>query len=284
MKIVRFETDNGKAAPGIVEGDTVVSLETICSSFQRLFGMMHENKKVLEEECLKATRFPLNAVKLKAPLDQTATVYAVAANYKKHAAELGVSIPRHPIIFNKLCQSMIGPGEDVILPPYSKQVDYEGELAVIIGRRGFAVTQKEAMDYVGGYTCFNDITARDKQWTELGDNRIMDWFSSKMMQSSTPLGPWIVSWDEISEPHALRLQTRVNGNTVQDESTARMVFQIPSLIEYISSRVVLYPGDIIATGTPFGVGGYEKKVILQHDDTVEVEIDQIGILTNRCRR
>jgi len=171
-----------------------------------------------------------------------------------------------------------------MLPAYSKQMDYEGELAVIIGCGGFAISQAEAMSHVGGYTCFNDITARDRQWTFLGKNHVVDWFSSKMMEKSTPLGPWIVLSEDVPDPHLLRLQTRVNGLTVQDESTARMVFQIPALIEYISSRVALQPGDIIATGTPFGVGGYDKQIILQQGDIVEVEIEKIGTLSNKCAK
>lgn len=283
MKIVHFETDTGITALGILKGDIIISLEGVCSSFRRFFQLMDDNETVIKEALQKGSRYPLNAIRLKAPFDQSANIFAVAANYAKHAAEMGVTLPEHPIIFNKLTNSMIGPNDEILLPAYSKQVDYEGELTVIMGRAGFAIPQAEAMAYVGGYTCFNDITARDKQLTLLGERRIFDWFSSKMMEKSTPLGPWIVMQGDIPDPHALRLQTRVNGRTLQDESTSLMVFKIPALIEYISSRVALQPGDIIATGTPFGVGGYTKQIILQQGDTVEVEIEKIGTLTNRCR-
>ncbi len=283
MKIVRFEIDAGTTALGIVENDVIISLEGVCPSFESFFQSMADDETVMEEILHKGSRYPLNAVRLRAPFDQPANIFAVAANYAQHAAEMGVTLPEHPIIFNKLTSSMIGPHDEILLPAYSKQVDYEGELAVIMGRGGFAIPQAEAMAHVGGYTCFNDITARDKQLTVLGEHRVFDWFSSKMMEKSTPLGPWIVTQGDIPVPHALRLQTRVNGRTLQDESTALMVFQIPALIEYISSRVALQPGDIIATGTPFGVGGYARQIILEPGDTVEVEIEKIGTLTNSCR-
>ena len=283
MNIVRFKTNTGTSALGIAEGDAIISLEEVCSSFRKLFQLMTDDATVIQKALHKGARYSQNTVEIMAPLDETSTIFAVAANYAQHAAEMGVTLPEQPLIFNKLTHSMIGPAAEIILPAYSKQVDYEGELAVVIGRGGFAVPQEEAMAYVGGYTCFNDITARDRQWTVLGNNKIIDWFSSKMMEGSTPLGPWVVLCDDIPDPHDLRLQTRVNGRTVQDERTSRMVFQIPALIEYISSRVSLQPGDIIATGTPFGVGGYAKQIILEPGDTVEVEIEKIGTLTNKCR-
>lgn len=284
MKIILFKADPGTSALGVLDGESIISLEGFCNSFHDFFIQLStQGEKSFLDTLQRAPSFPSNTVKLKAPFDYTANVFAVAANYKRHAAEMGVSIPRHPLIFNKLAQSIIGPGQDILLPPYSKQVDYEGELAVMIGQRAFNVNQEEAMHYVGGYTCFNDITARDRQWTMLGENRVIDWFSSKMMQNSTPLGPWIVLAGKTIDPHTLRLQTRINGQTVQDESTACMVFQIPALLEYISSRVVLNPGDIIATGTPYGVGGHNKKVILRQGDTVDVQIEEIGTLTNKCR-
>ncbi|MEW5922221.1 MAG: fumarylacetoacetate hydrolase family protein [Bacillota bacterium] len=282
MGIVRFEKDDGAVALGIAEEEKIVSLEGVCSSFSGLF-QLNDQKTALQEALQKGRRYARTAVCLKAPLDRNAAIFAVAANYVQHAAEMGVTVPEHPLIFNKLYQSMIGPDEEIVFPPYSRQMDYEGELAVIIGKGGFAIAEEEAMAHVGGYTCFNDITARDRQWTMLGEHRIIDWFSSKMMERSTPLGPWIVLQEEIPNPHDLRLQTRINGDTVQDESTALMVFKIPVLIAYISSRVFLHPGDVIATGTPFGVGGYDKKIILQPGDKIEVEIQKIGILTNRCR-
>lgn len=283
MNIVRFETVMGITAPGIAENDTVISLESVCSSFRSLFQLMIDDKNIMQKMLEHGPRYSKKNIKLKAPIDQTTNIYAVAANYEKHASEMGVNLPEHPLIFNKLVYSMIGPDEEILLPAYSEQVDYEGELAVVMGKGGFSIPRSEAMTFVGGYTCFNDITARDHQWTALGKHRIIDWFSSKMMEKSTPLGPWIVLPENIPDPHNLRLQTRVNEHTVQDESTARMVFKIPALIEYISSRVTLYPGDIIATGTPFGVGGYDKKIILQQGDTVEVEIEKIGTLRNKCR-
>lgn len=279
MKIVRFSKENGAIALGIAIGEEIASLEGACSSFGDLFQAA-EADGILQQALKQGPRYLRSAVRLLPPLDPSATIFAVAANYVRHAAEMGVSVPEHPIIFNKFYQSMIGPADQIQFPAYSRKLDYEGELAVMIGKGGFAIGEQEAMGHVGGYTCLNDITARDKQLTMLGERQIMDWFSSKMMLRSTPLGPWIVLPDEIPDPHQLRLQTRVNGELMQDESTALMVFKIPALIAYISSRVMLQPGDIIATGTPVGVGGHARTTILQPGDRIDVEIEKIGILSN----
>ncbi len=281
MKIVRFSRADGLTALGIVTEEEIVSLEGVFSSFKDLFSAA-EREMLLQQALEQGRRYNRAVVSLQAPLGPDAVVFAVAANYMKHAAEMGVKVPEHPIIFNKFFRSMIGPDDNIVLPPYAQQVDYEGELAVMIGKGGYALREEEAMEYVGGYTCFNDITARDKQWTMLGDRRIIDWFSGKAAQSSTPIGPWIVLKEGISDPHNLHLQTRVNGKIVQDENTAAMVFKIPALLAYISSRVSLQPGDIIATGTPVGVGGHGKEIILQPGDRVDVEIEKIGVLSNRC--
>jgi acylpyruvate hydrolase len=218
----------------------------------------------------------LSSVSLAPPIDASSTLYLVGANYRKHAEEAGLSVPRTPVIFTKPATAMVGEGAPIVLPPVSKQLDYEGELAVVIGRQAKRASKEAAHACVAGYTIVNDVTARDLQWVQLGQNRIVDWFSSKSLDASTPVGPWITAASAAGDPHRLHLTTRLNGETMQDSDTSLMVFSVWDLIEYASARVTLNPGDIISTGTPFGVGGFRKIFLKQG----EVAIEGVGILHN----
>jgi len=223
---------------------------------------------------------PLNDVILKPALDPDRTIFALAANYRKHAEEAGVGVPDHPVVFTKPESACVGSGETIVLPKISTKMDYEGELAAVVGRTARSVSAADAAEYIAGYTIVNDLTARDLQWTNLGQHRIVDWLSSKMLDRTTPVGPWVVSAEHVTDPHRLQLRTRLNGQLMQDSSTEFMVFSIWEIVEYLSARVTLRSGDIIATGTPFGVGGF-REIFLKAGDTVEVEIEQIGTLHNR---
>ena len=207
-----------------------------------------------------------------APLPRPKRILAIGRNYSEHARELDSEVPDEPIVFQKASSSVIGPGQPIVIPPHMGRVDYEGELAVVIGREGRNVSEAEAMSLVAGYTLMNDVTARDEQKRAIA--RSLPWFLSKSHDTFGPLGPCLVTADEIKNPHALQLTTTVNGEIKQQISTSEMLFPVPKLIAYLSRQMALEPGDVIPTGTPPGVG------TLRPGDTVEVYIPEIGTLTN----
>jgi acylpyruvate hydrolase len=210
-----------------------------------------------------------------APLQRPGKIICVGLNYRSHLAEIGEPVPQYPILFNKPATSIIGHGQSIVLPRVSRQVDYEGELAVVIGRRGKYIPENDALSYVAGYTCANDVSAHDIEF------RTSQWTSGKMLDTFCPLGPALLTRDEIPDPSSLRMKTLVNGQTVQEAWTSDMVFSVPFLISYISSLATLEPGDVILTGTPAGIGcNRNPQVFLQAGDEISVQIEGIGTLTN----
>lgn len=193
-------------------------------------------------------------------------VIAVGLNYKDHAAELKMSIPPHPILFLKPSTSVIGHDEPIVLPPQTSELNYEGELGIVIGEKAKAVDTLEAHRYIAGYTCANDVTARDLQRID------GQWTRCKSFDTFCPLGPTVVSG---IDPANLRIVTRVNGNTRQESTTRNMIFDVYHLVSFISHSMTLLPGDVIITGTPPGVG------LIEAGDVVEIEIEHIGTLRNR---
>jgi acylpyruvate hydrolase len=219
---------------------------------------------------------PLDEVVLEPPLLHPRKIVCVGLNYRDHAQEQGAKIPKNPILFAKYDRSLVGHGADVELPSVTEQLDYEAELAAVIGRSGRHIPQAAAMDYVAGYAVINDITSRDVQ---LADRQ---WLRGKMGDSHAPFGPYLVTADEITDPGALGIRLWRNGEQLQDSSTSAMIFGIADLISFISASVTLDVGDVIATGTPSGVGFARKPpVFLEPDDVVRVEIDGLGALENR---
>ena len=216
--------------------------------------------------------------RLLAPL-RPGTIVAIGRNYREHAAEEGVDPPAAPLIFAKLRSSVVGPGDEIRWDPgMTAQVDYEAELAVVIGTRARRVALEDALDHVFGYTCLNDVSARDLQF---GDGQ---WIRGKSLDTFCPIGPVIVTADEIPDPQALEIRTTVNGELLQDASTAQMYFGVAELVSYCSTAFTLEPGDVIATGTPSGVGVFRKPPrFLGDGDRVVVEIERIGRLENACR-
>lgn len=206
-------------------------------------------------------------------------ILGIGLNYRAHAEEGNKETPAIPLLFIKAGNSLNHPGEAIPLPRNSQEVDYEGELAVVIGRSAKNVHRSKALDYVFGYTCANDVTARDWQREKhLGGGQFA---RGKSFDGFSPLGPWIVTADEIPDPNALRLRTFVNGALMQDQSTADMIFNVPALIESLSSTMTLRPGTVILTGTPAGVGyARNPPVFLKSGDVVKVEIEHIGALEN----
>jgi 2-keto-4-pentenoate hydratase/2-oxohepta-3-ene-1,7-dioic acid hydratase in catechol pathway len=221
---------------------------------------------------------PLAALRLVSPV-RPGKIVAVGRNYREHAGEESAEVPEAPLLFAKFPSSVVGDGATVAWSSaLTGQVDYEAELAVIIGRRARQVTPREALRHVLGYTCLNDVSARDLQASD------GQWTRAKSLDTFCPIGPWVVTADEIPDPGALRVQCRVNGELRQDASTASLVHRVADLIAYCSRSFTLEAGDVIATGTPGGVGAFrDPPVFLADGDTVEVEIERIGILRNRCR-
>jgi 2-keto-4-pentenoate hydratase/2-oxohepta-3-ene-1,7-dioic acid hydratase in catechol pathway len=199
----------------------------------------------------------------------------VGLNYRAHAEEVGLEVSGTPVLFPKFRNALIASGDPIRLPTVSSEVDYEGELAVVIGRPCKDATPAEALEYLAGYMPFNDVSARDLQW------RTSQWLPGKAVDSFAPCGPALVTADEVGDPQQLRIVTRLNGAVMQDASTSLMIFDVASLISYISTLMTLVPGDVVATGTPFGVGvSRTPPVFLASGDVVEVEIDRVGRLTN----
>ena len=220
---------------------------------------------------------PENKIQL-GPLFRPRNVLCIGLNYKDHAAEGGVPLPEKPVVFTKLTGIITGPGDPIVLPPDTNEVDYEAELAVVIGRKCRGVSTSDALNYVAGYTCLNDVSARDFQ---RGDGQ---WVRAKSQDTFGPMGPYLVTSEEIPDPQTLSIRCLVNGKTLQDSNTDKMIFGVRELIAFISRGITLEPGDVISTGTPHGVGFARKPpIFLRAGDEVVVEIDGIGKLSNPVR-
>ena len=222
---------------------------------------------------------PIADLRLLGPVPRPSKIVAVGRNYREHAAEEEAVLPEAPLLFAKLPSALVGHDADVTWSTeLTGQVDYEAELAVVIGRRARSVPAEVALEHVLGYTCLNDVSARDLQ---VADGQ---WTRAKGLDTFCPMGPWLVTADEIPDPGALRVRCRVNGDVRQDATTAQLVHGVAELVAYCSTSFALEPGDIIATGTPGGVGAFrDPPLFLADGDVVEVEIGGIGILRNRCR-
>jgi len=266
MRLVTFQTEAG-ATPqaGIVSSDQVI-------------GLGRDMLSVIASGTLPALagpRYDLAAVKLLAPISRPPKFICVGMNYRDHAREAGVEIPSVPTIFSKFSNVVIGPGAPIVLPKNSSRPDYEAEFAFVIGPGGRHIPAAQALDHVFGYTIVNDVSARDHQ------TATSQWLISKSFDTFAPMGPWIVTRDEIADPHALDLQLEIGGDVLQHSNTRELVFGVPALIEYISSVVTLEPGDIVATGTPAGVGFARKPPrYLRPGDEVVIRIQGIGELRN----
>jgi len=221
------------------------------------------------------TLVPLDAVKLNPPVAAPGKILAVGLNYRAHAAEQNATPPEFPLIFSKCVTALIGPRDEIRLPRISEMIDYEAELAVVIGKEARSITADRAMEYVAGYTIMNDVTARDIQ------KRERQWVRAKGLDTFAPCGPWLVTADEIPDPHSLDIELRVNGQVRQRSNTSDLIFKIPQLIEFISQDLTLKPGDIISTGTPSGVGVFmNPPVFLKDGDEIEIRVEDIGTLQN----
>lgn len=225
--------------------------------------------------CGLAVRMSDPAVRLRAPLLRPGKIICLGLNYADHARETNSPIPQYPELFNKFANALIGPGEPIVLPRVSQQVDYEAELAVVIGRAGRYIDKSRALEHVAGYTILNDVSMRDFQF------RGRQWMQGKTFDRSTPLGPWVVTADEIPDPQGLEISCEVSGEVLQRSNTREMIFDVAHVVAYISQIMTLEPGDVIATGTPAGVGfAREPKRLLRPGDVVRVTVEKIGTLEN----
>lgn len=260
MKILRYQTDTNEVRYAVETADGPLEIDG------DIFGDF-----VVSER-------PAQVEKLLAPVAAT-SILCIGLNYCRHATESGAKLPEYPVLFVKGTASIQGPGGPIELPRFmqSEEVDYECELAVVIGKRCKNVKREDALNYVFGYTCANDVSARDWQLKKGGGQ----WCRGKFFDTFTPLGPCLVTADEIPDPNRLRIKTILNGDVVQDWNTSDMIFDVPALIEFLSGSTTLLPGTVILTGTPHGVGmAATPPRWLKEGDEVSIEIENIGTLTN----
>jgi 2-keto-4-pentenoate hydratase/2-oxohepta-3-ene-1,7-dioic acid hydratase in catechol pathway len=289
MRLISFTDDPGPGTadepsawprPGLVVGDEVVDLS------DPAVGLPVDMAELLslgpaaldrarEAPSGRAARHPLASVRRHAPVPQPPAILAIGMNYGAHVAEMGREPPEYQYWFNKQRTSISGPGDPIVLPTVSTMVDYEGELAMVIGQRCQHIPAARAMEVVAGFTVINDVSARDWQW------RSPTFTLGKSFDSHAPCGPWLVTTDELGDPGQLALRTWVNDELRQDSTTADLIFGCAALIEYLTTAFPLEPGTVIATGTPAGVGaGFDPPRFLDDGDVVRIEIEGIGELSN----
>jgi 2-keto-4-pentenoate hydratase/2-oxohepta-3-ene-1,7-dioic acid hydratase in catechol pathway len=279
MKLATF-THKGATRLGLVQGDGIVDLAAAAPDLPRemvaLLGAGRDALARAAEAAAGAAPLSLDAVRLEAPLARPPKFLAVGLNYADHVAEAGLEKPVHPTIFNKQSTCVVGPHDPFHMPRVSSALDYEGELGFVIGRRCRHVAREDAADVIAGYLVVNDVSVRDWQL------RVPTWTMGKSFDTHGPIGPWIVTSDELPDPHRLQLRTWVNGELRQDSNTKQLVFDCFTLVEHLSTAFSLEPGDVIATGTPGGVGiAMKPPRLLKVGDVVRIEIEGIGAIENR---
>lgn len=281
MRWVTVASEDGPRACGVVHGqyiDVNAADPEMPSTVRELLQLGPEwQRRAWDALPQGAIRHDPAFVKVLAPVPDPQKILCIGLNYRDHAAESGVPVPTEPVIFNKFPSSLIGHGDPIVLPKVSNEVDYEAELVILIGRKGRHISRERAREYVGGYAVGHDVSARD--WQLNKPNK--QWLAGKTFDTFAPIGPQLVTPDEVGDPHNLGIRLRLNGQTMQDSNTSQLVFGVDELIAYISQICTLEPGDLIFTGTPPGVGMARKPPVwLKPGDTVEVEIDKLGTLKN----
>ena len=271
MKLIRFGKE-GQEKPGIHFEGKNYDLSTFVKDYEESFFELNGLEKlagIVNEEKLPLIN---DGQRIGSPIARPSKILCIGLNYAKHAKETGAAIPTEPILFMKSTSSLTGPFDNIIIPKNSEKTDWEVELGVVIGKKASYVSEEEAMDYVAGYVLHNDVSERAFQLERGGT-----WDKGKGCDSFAPLGPWLVTKDEIPNPHKLRLWLSLNGKMMQDSNTDDLIFNIPQLISYSSQFMTLLPGDVISTGTPAGVGlGFSPNIYLKPGDVVELGIDGLG--------
>jgi 2-keto-4-pentenoate hydratase/2-oxohepta-3-ene-1,7-dioic acid hydratase in catechol pathway len=282
MKLATILTPSGPRA-AVLRGDAYVDLHATQPDLPpSVRGLLEGGPELLREavavsERPDAIRHRAEGVRLLPPVPDPQKIVCIGLNYRDHAAESGAPLPREPVLFSKFNNTLIGHGEPVVLPPVSREVDYEAELVLVVGRKGRNLAAHEAIGHLAGYTIGHDVSARDWQLKKDGKQ----WLAGKTFDTFAPTGPWLVSADEVPDPHALDIRLRLNGHVMQESNTRQMIFRPGELLAYISQVVTLVPGDLVFTGTPSGVGFARKPpVFLKAGDVVEIEIEKLGLLRN----
>jgi 2-keto-4-pentenoate hydratase/2-oxohepta-3-ene-1,7-dioic acid hydratase in catechol pathway len=285
MHLVTFEVD-GEAHIGGLTQRGLVDFATAAPALpQSMIQLLQAGPRALRTAAAVTSRaledgvglVDAAAARLLAPLPRPGKILGIGLNYRDHAAETGRPEPEVPFVFSKAVTAVIGPGDAIVVPPVSREVDFEGELAVVIGRTARRLAAANALEVVAGYTCMLDVSARDYQ-------RRSGHCLAKSFDTFAPMGPAIVTADEIRNPAALELRTHVSGEMMQHSNTRELIFDVPTLIEFLSACLTLEPGDVITTGTPSGVGAARKPPrFLRPGDSVRVEIEGIGVLENEVR-
>ncbi len=286
MKLTNIFNTTGERVLGLVEGDRVYDLSKASGNrpeFASLGKWLHAGEPAraqadkLREQLVRdpSAGTPLSKAKLAPMADCEARIFCVGLNYADHAAENNLPPPESPIFFTKLTSVVVPHGAEIPLPAISKQVDYEAEVAVILGRRADRVSEQEAEACIAGYSIMNDVSARDLQRQD------KQWFRGKSCNAFGPLGPWMVTLDSIADPKNMEVTLRHNGKVLQHSNTKNLVFTPAALISILSQTLVLEPGDVLSTGTPAGIGFHRKpQVFMQPGDRVEIEVEGVGVLAN----
>lgn len=307
MKLITFETAGFSRIGAIVEVEKVVDLnyayqaqlksegkyrfESIAEAYipAKMEGFLQGGKESLELAKV-AVEFALanpqsfnrplihakKDVKVNSPVTQPGKIICVGHNYREHILEMGRELPSNPVLFAKFANTVIGPEDDIPFHPISEQLDYEAEFVFVIGKQARNVSEEDALDYVAGYAIANDVTYRDIQ------RRTLQWLQGKTVDGSAPIGPWLVTTDELPDPSGLGVKLSVNGEVRQQTNTANLVFSVQKLVSFISNLATLEPGDVVLTGTPGGVGvAMDPQQFLKDGDVVRIEIDKVGVLENK---
>jgi 2-keto-4-pentenoate hydratase/2-oxohepta-3-ene-1,7-dioic acid hydratase in catechol pathway len=278
MKLIRYG-NQGKEKPGVCIDNSLYDTSHLVSDYDEAF---FENggidKLVSEFDLSSATKIDI-ATRLGPPIKRPGKIICIGLNYRNHALESGMEIPKEPVVFFKASSSVNGPNDDIVIPKNSTKTDWEVELAVVIGKRANYVSEEEALDYVAGYMLHNDVSEREFQLERGGQ-----WVKGKSCDTFAPIGPWLVTKDEVSDPGNLDLWLSVNGAKVQSGNTSDFIFGVPYVISYLSQFMSLMPGDIISTGTPEGVGlGQKPPTYLKNGDVIELGIEGCGTAKQKVR-
>jgi len=289
MKLVTYKVTDVTERVGVIRAKGVVDLQRAAHDagvpeepFTSIMAFLNGGDSLMKEAVKlvgapsMGSMVPLANVHLLPPIPRPGKIVAVGLNYRDHAMESGAAQPpKVPILFAKFPNSISGPEDPILIPAGDPQVDWEAELAVVIGQKGKAIPKAKAYDYIAGYMPLNDVSAREWQF---GDKQ---WVRGKSPDTFCPIGPHLTTPDEVPDPHSLAICSRLNGTTMQNSNTSKLIFKVPYLVEFISAAITLEPGDIIATGTPEGVGVFRKPpIFLKAGDVVEIEIERLGILRN----
>lgn len=280
MRLVRFRTESQADNWGVSTDVGIRDLGNSVSGANSILDVIRhwETLKPSIEAAVESAPIAESSAQILSPVPEPSKTICIGLNYRDHAIESGMEIPSEPVVFNKLAGTVCGPNDEVPLPACSSKVDYEAELVVVIGKRCWQVSEGDALSHIFGYTCGHDVSARDWQIGRPGGQ----WLLGKSFPNFAPIGPYLVPAEDIADPGNLRVQLRLDGETLQDSTTKQLIFNPAQLIAHLSQFCVLNPGDLIFTGTPPGVGAARKPPrFIQPGEVAEVEIEGLGILTNR---